>query len=320
MKLLIALLLVIPAFGQCGSSGRLIVNPITGLLDCTATVGAGTGSVTNIGTTAPITGGSITTTGTIACATCTTSAAALTANRILIGGGLQAITTDADFTFNTSTNTLNFTQVVDTPNQLTIGPSVYADFSAAVQANNTGNWQNSILYHGTQANLDGIQRMLVETTDSVTNAFSFYGFSSASSLGGFANFGGILSTVGSSGSAIMYGAQAFEGYVWNLSTGTIGIGSAFKAYDGFIADVGVITTQVGYETDDLTVGVTNIGFRSNVSAGANKWAFYGAGTADSKLFGDLTVDTIKSTTGQVFVCADTAGKLVRSATACVGTI
>jgi hypothetical protein len=54
---------------------------------------AGSGSVTSIATTAPITGGTITTSGTIACATCTTSAAALTLNQIVVGGGGQATAT-----------------------------------------------------------------------------------------------------------------------------------------------------------------------------------------------------------------------------------
>lgn len=49
----------------------------------------GTG-VTSIATTSPITGGTITTTGTIACATCVTSASSLTANSLMIGSGSQA--------------------------------------------------------------------------------------------------------------------------------------------------------------------------------------------------------------------------------------
>lgn len=51
---------------------------------------AGTGTVTSIATTSPITGGTITATGTIACATCVTSAAALTTNALILGAGLQA--------------------------------------------------------------------------------------------------------------------------------------------------------------------------------------------------------------------------------------
>lgn len=54
---------------------------------------AGTGTVTSIATTSPITGGTITSTGTIACATCVTSAAALTSNAVVIGGGGQASST-----------------------------------------------------------------------------------------------------------------------------------------------------------------------------------------------------------------------------------
>ena len=50
-----------------------------------------TGAVSNIATTSPITGGPITTTGTIACATCVTSAASLTNNQIISGAGGQGI-------------------------------------------------------------------------------------------------------------------------------------------------------------------------------------------------------------------------------------
>lgn len=65
---------------------------------------AGSGSVTSIATTSPITGGTITTTGTIACATCVTSAASLTSNSVLIGGGSQASSSISPST--TTTNAL----------------------------------------------------------------------------------------------------------------------------------------------------------------------------------------------------------------------
>jgi len=55
--------------------------------------GIGPGTVTSIATTSPITGGTITSTGTIACATCVTSAASLTSNNLMIGGGSQASST-----------------------------------------------------------------------------------------------------------------------------------------------------------------------------------------------------------------------------------
>lgn len=50
----------------------------------------GGGTVTQIIFSSPLSGGTITTTGTVGCATCVTSAAALTSNNLLIGGGLQA--------------------------------------------------------------------------------------------------------------------------------------------------------------------------------------------------------------------------------------
>ncbi len=76
-----------------------------GTLSPTTFGGGGSGSVTNIATTSPITGGPITTTGTIACATCTTNAAALTANNLVIGGGAQA--TSALGSLGTTTTVLH---------------------------------------------------------------------------------------------------------------------------------------------------------------------------------------------------------------------
>lgn len=68
-----------------------------GLYQCTATdtwstVSSG-GSVSSIATTSPITGGTITSTGTLACATCVTSAASLTSGQLVLGGGGQASAT-----------------------------------------------------------------------------------------------------------------------------------------------------------------------------------------------------------------------------------
>jgi len=57
---------------------------------CTLVLPAGSGSVTSVATTSPITGGTITSTGTIACATCVTSASSLTNNKLMAGAGSQA--------------------------------------------------------------------------------------------------------------------------------------------------------------------------------------------------------------------------------------
>jgi len=55
--------------------------------------GGGSGTVTSVATAGPLTGGPITTTGTIDCPTCVTSAAALTANELVIGAGSQTSAT-----------------------------------------------------------------------------------------------------------------------------------------------------------------------------------------------------------------------------------
>ena len=58
-----------------------------------ATPSGATGTVSSITFNAPLTGGTITASGTAGCPTCDTSAAALTANQLMVGGGLQATAT-----------------------------------------------------------------------------------------------------------------------------------------------------------------------------------------------------------------------------------
>lgn len=76
---------------------RLYCDSGTGNLTCLTSAGAaclsgggGSGTVTSVATTSPLSGGTITTTGTLSCPTCVTSAAALTSNAVIIGGGGQA--------------------------------------------------------------------------------------------------------------------------------------------------------------------------------------------------------------------------------------
>lgn len=85
------------------------------LVDAGAACSAGSGSVTSIATTSPITGGTITTAGTIACATCVTSAASLTSTAIMTGGGGQAAQTPA------ATATMDSSGNISTPGSITSG-------------------------------------------------------------------------------------------------------------------------------------------------------------------------------------------------------
>jgi hypothetical protein len=83
--------LVIPASSATAPTHARIWSDGTNYFGSLDSVGSGgSGTVTSIATTSPITGGTITTTGTIACATCVTSAAALTNNQLVFGAGSQA--------------------------------------------------------------------------------------------------------------------------------------------------------------------------------------------------------------------------------------
>lgn len=72
---------------------------------------SGSGTVTAIATTGPITGGTITSTGTIACATCVTSASALTSGKLMTGAGSQASQV-SDLTGDVTTSGSTATTVV----------------------------------------------------------------------------------------------------------------------------------------------------------------------------------------------------------------
>jgi hypothetical protein len=84
--------------GTCGNGGAEVTIVAGDLYTCASGTwvkqnggGGGAGTVTNVATASPITGGPITTTGTIGCATCTTSAASLVSGDVLTGAGLQAL-------------------------------------------------------------------------------------------------------------------------------------------------------------------------------------------------------------------------------------
>jgi hypothetical protein len=72
------------------NQGAFIMSDGTNYAAWVSAAPSGSGTVTNVAVTAPLTGGPITTTGTLGCATCTTNAAALTAHVPVVGGGGQA--------------------------------------------------------------------------------------------------------------------------------------------------------------------------------------------------------------------------------------
>ncbi len=93
----------------------------------TEATGGGMGTVTSVATTSPIGGGTITGAGTITCTTCTTNAAALTADLPVIGAGSQAAAV--------GTRSGNTTQYVTTTGAQTSGDCVKIDASGNHVAN-----------------------------------------------------------------------------------------------------------------------------------------------------------------------------------------
>lgn len=85
-----------------GTNGFFLQTDGTGVTTWAAAPGGGT--VTSIATTAPLGGGTITTTGTLTCTTCVTSAAALTNHGVVLGAGGQA--TDVTSPDSTTTHFL----------------------------------------------------------------------------------------------------------------------------------------------------------------------------------------------------------------------
>jgi len=85
----------IPICQGCGASVAALKATMTQILTY---INANLSAVTSVATTSPITGGTITATGTIACATCATSAAALTNHAPVIGAGSQGEKTVAAMT------------------------------------------------------------------------------------------------------------------------------------------------------------------------------------------------------------------------------
>lgn len=96
------------------SNARLAVDSSGNLLTVISG-GSGVGTVTSIATTSPITGGTITSTGTIACATCTTQATSGADTDIPFYNSSGALTNNAGLSFNTTNGNLLITGQTSSP-------------------------------------------------------------------------------------------------------------------------------------------------------------------------------------------------------------
>lgn len=70
-----------------------------------------------------------------------------------------------------------------------------------------------------------------------------------------------------------------------------------------------LTTQIGYDTADLSIAGTLIaGFRSQVSAAAGKWGFYASGSANNAFSGSVRIGSVVAPT----VALDVTGEILAS--------
>jgi hypothetical protein len=74
---------------------------------------------------------------------------------------------------------------------------------------------------------------------------------------------------------------------------TLGAGAAVTTIKGLsfgqLGDASKVTNVYGVDVEDTSAASVVIGFRSQISAGANKYAFFGAGTAASAFGGKVGV-------------------------------
>lgn len=192
---------------------------------------SGTGSVTNVATAGPISGGPITTTGTISCPTCVTSAAALTANQIVIGGGSQASAVLG--TLGTTTTVLH-------------GNASGAPSFAAVSLTADVSGLLPLANGGTGANLSAVAKGgLISGTGSGTVG---------------------LTTVGTDGQVLTASSGSAGGIAWtSVSTPLVGTAtiSPGSINDGSCVTSGTTITVTGASVGDaVAMGVT-----SNLPAG-----------------------------------------------------
>lgn len=90
--------------------------------------------------------------------------------------------------------------------------------------------------------------------------------------------------------------SAYRGYQTSLSTAsaafTVGELAHYYATQGTIGASSAVTTQLGFVATNSLAGATNnIGFYSDVAAGATNWNFYANGTADNYFASKILIGT-----------------------------
>ncbi len=138
---------------------------------CLSGGGGGSGTVTNLATTSPITGGTITTTGTIGCATCVTSAGSLTSTALVTGAGSQGSQTPS------ATSTLDASGNLTIPGILTSGAGGTGTWTATEGTAATGVAASDVIYADSTAHRFKVKNNngTADTLATFTDALSVFG-------------------------------------------------------------------------------------------------------------------------------------------------
>ncbi len=96
--------------------------------------------------------------------------------------------------------------------------------------------------------------------------------------------------------------------IWgNEGAGAVASAAAFRTQED--GGGGPITNNYGYTVSSLTQGTNNYGYHSGISAAANTYAFYGAGTAASFFGGQVGVGGVPGASAAFQVDSTTQGNL-----------
>lgn len=185
---------------------------------------------------------------------------------------------------------------------------LYTNNNSEIETDPDLTWKNGRLGIGTDDPVSTIEAYSVLTDD---DGFAFYGSGTL-----FQDTNGDFSITGFYGDAALRpqghtntSSDAARGiysvarvYGSGTVAGVVGVGAVFdNINNAAITSVfnfrtynssnpsGTITNLYGYYSADLTAATNNYGFYSGVSAGATKWAFYGASTAWSYFNGNIGI-------------------------------
>lgn len=210
--------------GTACAANALYVRSTNGFLyTCDAGVfallsGGSSGTVTNIATTGPITGGPITTTGTIACPTCTTSAAAITNNVLAKGsGGAQGL---ANSSVTDNGTTVAATEPISSTGAFTSGAN--GGTAGQIVLNGSSSSASTLTVNATGATITAGGAFAAAASLAAATAYNLNGRLMVSATGPTIATGGC----GGSGASVTHsnGTAAFE---INVGTGPTSAGCTF---------------------------------------------------------------------------------------------